>query len=129
MHVVAPDQAAQFFENQYQAVGEQHLVEVVALVEVAEQQALQRHAEHHGERDREQDRGRQVAGHSGQRPRQVGADHVEAAMGQVDDAHDAEHQRQPAGDEEQQQAVLQAVEQLDQEKGEIHGKSAVALRR
>ena len=41
-------------------------------------------------------------------------------MRQVDDAHDAEDQRQPGGDEEQQQAVLQAVEQLDEEEGEIH---------
>jgi hypothetical protein len=40
---------------------------------------------------------------------------------QVDHAHDAEDQRQPGGQHEQQQAVLHAVEQLDEEGGEIHG--------
>jgi hypothetical protein len=30
-------------------------------------------------------------------------DHVEAAMGEVDDAHDPEDQREPARDQEQQQ--------------------------
>ncbi len=51
---------------------------------------------------------------------QVGPQHVEAAMGQVDDTHDAEDQRQAGGQHEQQQAVLDAVEQLDEEVGEIH---------
>jgi hypothetical protein len=34
-------------------------------------------------------------------------------MRQIDDAHDAEDQRQPGRQHEQQQAVLHAVEQLD----------------
>jgi hypothetical protein len=58
-----------------------------------------------------------IARHARQRPGEGGADHVEAAVRQVDDAHDAEHQCQAAGHQEQQQAVLQAVEQLDQEEG------------
>ncbi len=45
----------------------------------------------------------------------IGAEHVERAVRQVDDPHDAEHQRESAGGEEDQQAVLQAVEQLDED--------------
>src|SRR5690606_1385661 len=42
------------------------------------------------------------------------------AVGEIDDAHDPEHQRQAAGDQEQQQPVLHAVEELGEETGEIH---------
>ncbi len=120
MHVVAPDHAAQLLEDQDQAVGEQHLVEVVAFIEAADHQPFQCHAEYDGKRNADEDRRQQVARQAGQRPGEVGADHVEAAMGKIDDAHDAEDQRQSAGDEKQQQAVLQAIQKLDKEEGEIH---------
>jgi len=35
-------------------------------------------------------------------------------VGEIDDAHDAEDQRQTTRDQEQQQAVLNAIEDLDQ---------------
>ena len=38
------------------------------------------------------------------------ADHVERAVREVDHVHDAEHQRQPGGEQEQHQAELQPVE-------------------
>ena len=41
-------------------------------------------------------------------------------MRQVDHAHDAEDQRQASGQHEQQQPVLDAVEQLDQEINKVH---------
>ena len=44
--------------------------------------------------------------------------HVEGGMGDVQDAHHAEHQRQPRGDEEQQHAVDEAVEPLGGVDGE-----------
>ena len=40
-------------------------------------------------------------------------------MRQVDDAHDAKDERQAAGDQEQQQAVLDGVQALDEEGGEV----------
>ena len=43
---------------------------------------------------------------------EIGAQHVERAVRQVDEVHDAEDQRQPGGEQEQQQAELQAVEAL-----------------
>ena len=43
---------------------------------------------------------------------QVGADHVERAVGEVDEVHDAEDQRQPGRHQEQHHAELQPVEAL-----------------
>ncbi len=43
---------------------------------------------------------------------EIGADHVERAVRQIDQVHDAEDQRQPGRQQEQQQAELQAVQAL-----------------
>src|SRR5262249_48267227 len=45
---------------------------------------------------------------------------VEAAVGEIDNAHDSEDQREAAGDQEQQQPVLNAVEQLNQKRVDVH---------
>ena len=113
--VVADQDAAQLLEHQDQAEGEQHLVQMVAAVQAADQQPLQ-HAVPaprpgtmpSGSADP------QTACPLRQREREVGADHVEAAVREVDHAHDAEDQREPARDQEQEQAVLNAIENLDQ---------------
>ena len=47
MHIVAPEDGAQFFEHINQAEGQQHLVQVVAVVEVPKQQALDQQAKGH----------------------------------------------------------------------------------
>src|ERR1700733_15139630 len=49
-------------------------------------------------------------------------------MGEVDHAHDAEDQRQPARHQEQQQPVLDAVQYLDEKKDEAvgHRQSAIS---
>ena len=49
------------------------------------------------------------------------AQHVKRAVGQIDEVHDAEDEREPGGQEEQQDAELQAVQGLrDQQPGQ-HG--------
>ncbi|MNE49104.1 hypothetical protein D3C80_1436020 [compost metagenome] len=121
MHVVAPEDALQGVEHQDQAEGQQHLVEVVALVQRLHQEALDQHAEADGQRHGEEDGEEQVADQRGQPPGQVGADHVQGAVGQVDDVHDAEDQRETAGDQKQQQPVLQTVHGLDENAGQLHG--------
>jgi hypothetical protein len=126
VHIVAPQDGAQLFKDVDQAKGQQHLVQVVAVVEVAKQQPFQRQAKHHGQHGAAQDGQREAAKVQRQRPGQVSAQHVEAAMRQIDHAHDAEDQRQAGGQHEQQQPVLHAVEQLDEEVGEIHGDSSRA---
>ena len=48
-------------------------------------------------------------------------------MGEIDDAHDAEDQGEPARDQEQHQAVLDAIEELNQERIDIHWAERWAL--
>ena len=55
-------------------------------------------------------------GHRGRRD--IGAERVEAAMGDVEDLQDAEYQRQPQRDDEQPRGLNQAVEN-DRQK-EVH---------
>jgi hypothetical protein len=47
---------------------------------------------------------------------QVGADHVERAVREVDHVHDAEHEREPGSEQEQHQPELQPVEGLFEKK-------------
>jgi hypothetical protein len=121
VHLVADQDAAQLLEHQDQRIGHQDLLQVVALVEETEEHPFQ----HEAEQGREQHAGHQhgdemVAEQRRHQVGQVGADHVEAAMGEVDHAHDAEDEGQAAGDQEQQQAVLDRIEALDQESRDIH---------
>ena len=83
------------------AVGQQHLLQVVALVEEAEERPLEQRSRRATASSDAGDAAcatNQLAEPRRERERQVGAEHVEAAVREVDDAHDAEDQRQPAGD-------------------------------
>ena len=59
----------------------------------------------HGADDEASGQGREGGG-------EIGADHVERAVRQVDQVHDAEDQRQPGRKQEQQQPELQTVQAL-----------------
>ena len=50
----------------------------------------------------------------------VGADHVERAVREVDQVHDAEHQRQPGRHQEQHDAELHAVQALLEDEKRLH---------
>ena len=94
-------------EDQHQRVGEQQLVELLAAVEIAEQQALderaeERHAERRGEHRRPEPAPGTGCSHCTDLPGEIGADHVERAVREIEHAHDAEHQRQARGDQEQE---------------------------
>ena len=85
-----------------------------------EQGPFEKCPENQRQRHPQQQSHEQAAGGAAQHKGQVGPNHVKAAMGQIDDAHDAEHQRQPACHQKKQQAVLQGVQRLDQERSKIH---------
>src|SRR5215472_12365000 len=57
----------------------------------------------------------EASGAFGEPKRQIGADHVKAAVGQVEHPEDAEDQGQPAGEQEEQQPVLNPVEELNEQ--------------
>src|SRR5713101_2571561 len=91
---------------------------MVALIEMADEQPFNRGAEGKRKRNTEREREKNVAGEARQCQREIRAEHVERAVREVDDPHNAEDEREPARGKEDQQAVLQAVQNLDE--NEIH---------
>ena len=85
--------AERLFRHQGQAEGDQQAEDGVGRVEAAQQEALEQHAEQAHQHRRDEDAGAE-AGVLDDLQRQVGAQRVEGAVRQVDDAADAEDQRQ-----------------------------------
>ena len=56
----------------------------------------------------------------------IGAQHVERAVREIDDARDAEHDRQSGGDDEQRRGARQPVQRLHEEEGQHPGKRRLA---
>jgi hypothetical protein len=91
------------------------VVEVVAAVHPAHHHDLDYHADHQSRDERHDGAEHEAVGPGGEGRREIGADHVERAVRQIDEVHDAEHQRQPGRQQEQQQPELKAVEALLEE--------------
>ena len=89
---------------------------MVAVVEDAQDNHLHDHARERGRRQGRQQAEQKAAGQVGHGGGHVGPDHVQGAVGQVDDPHDPEDQRQPGGHEKEHHAELEAVEELFDEK-------------
>lgn len=99
-------------EHQNEREGRQHLVQMIAAVELADHQRL----------DGKAGEGSGAKGCGNAEPEaarlpcypgaRIGAHHVERPMGEVDHPHDAENQRQPGRQQKQHDAVLKAVQQL-----------------
>jgi hypothetical protein len=117
----AEQPARAFGKDQDQCEGRQHLVEMVALVEAANDKDLDdraggsRRREAGGEPEPERAGGGRDCG------AREGADHVERSMGKVDQPHDAEDESKACGHEEQHHAELQPVEDLFDEKSGLQG--------
>ncbi len=122
----APDHAHGLVGHQQDREGAQHLREMVSPVEPPQHRHLQQHADRRrGERAaREADPER--ARRRGDGRDQVGAHHVERAVRQVDHVHDAEHQREAGGQQEQHQPELQAVERLLEKQEPRHARDRPA---
>src|SRR4029077_8793674 len=93
-----------------------HLIEVIAVVEVAENQKFQQQAEEERGGERQHQRKEEISHQSVESHGEIGAEHILHAMRQIDEIHHAEHERQAGCDQEQKNAELQAVEDLDQKK-------------
>jgi hypothetical protein len=90
---------------------------VVARVEPAYGEALDQEAQDRGQADGAQDAQGEATALAGEPGREVGAHHVERAVGEVDDVHDTEHEREPGRHQEEGDAELEAVEGLLEEEG------------
>ena len=105
-----------------QPEGEQQIgAAVAAAVEVAQQRPLEGHADQPDDDRRDDERHQKAAGDHVRGVADIGAEHEDDAVGEIDDAHDAEDQRQPARDEEQDRRLRERVEALRQDEAEpIH---------
>ena len=127
----SPDDHHQLVEEQGEAEGREHLIEQVALVKRPQHENLEDGGDdEHG--DERQRNGEPIGSRRREgRDQAVAADHEHRAVRQIDDAHDAEHQRHAHRHQEQHQAELQAVEQLLDQERPGHGGSgrrAISLR-
>ena len=90
------------------------------MVEVAKQQFFQQPTESHTQHCASRNRQSQTIPSTRQGISHVSAQHVKTAVRQIDHTHDAKNQGQTGCQQKQQQTVLNAVEQLDEEVNEIH---------
>ena len=97
-------------DDEHQAEGEQQFGDMPVVVHAPQPPDLDRGADQPAQ-DRRDDQRRKEADELADGERQIGADHVDAGMGEIQHTHHAEDQRQAAGQHEQQHAVDQAVEQ------------------
>lgn len=107
-----PYDAGELIEKEDEAQCGQHLVKIGPPVEGLERKPLEHRPDEPrnqgGQHDADPER-TDLLQDGGEH---IGADHVERAVGQVHQVHDAEHQREPGGDQEQHDAQLQAIEHL-----------------
>ena len=120
MHVLAEHDLPDVVEHEDQAERQQHLREVIAAVETADEDVLQQQAHDEGNRDAADHRQPEAAGGGRDAVGEIRAQHVERAVREIDDAEDAEHQRQAARDEEQDHSVLNGVQKLNAERCKVH---------
>jgi hypothetical protein len=115
----APHQLHQLQQQVGQPEGDQQFGHVAELVHLAQAKALEGRADHKHQQRRHQQRPPEAYDLRGA-VGDVGPNHVEGRVREIEHAHHAEDQRQARAQHEQQQAVAEAVEQGDGEKFQIH---------
>ena len=117
--VRAPEQPDGLAHDQREAEGHHQEGVCVAPVEAAQDAELERRAEQPDQRAAPAPApARNCPSYRSQRIADEGAQHVERAMREIDDAHDAEDQRQTDAEEEQQCGLRQRVDALGQQECE-----------
>ena len=116
--VGSPGQPDRLADHQGEAEGHHQEGVGVAAVEPAQDRELERRPEEPDEHRRHGQRDPEVARPFVERVADESAQHVQRAMGEVHDAHQAEDQGEPDTEEEQQRRLRQRVDDLGQQKGE-----------
>ena len=116
----APDQHHEILDHQGQAERRQELEQFRRMVDPPQQHHLDQHAD--GGHD--QRRGDDTAPEAerarkpfGQRERDIGAEHIEGAMGEIHDPRHAEDDRQPRRDQKQRRRAGKTGQELNDVKG------------
>jgi hypothetical protein len=129
--LVAPDEERGVVDHQEDRERGEQLEQLGCLIDAPQQHHLDQRTDG-GDGERRQDQAppeaEPAADLGGDAVGNVDAQHVERAVGDVDDAGDAEDQRQPGADEEQPGRRRQSVERLKQEGVERHRMTARLMR-
>ena len=110
-----------FHQHVAEAEGEQQRIVDRALVERADQEALDRHAEQADGDRRDQQPPPEAAGQRGDPEPGIGADHEQRAMREIHHAQHAEDDRQAERDHDQDRAEGNSGEELHGDEFGIHG--------
>ena len=120
-----PDHDHQLTDDQDHTEGRQQLEQLGRLIDAPEQQYLDPGADQadhkRGQQERrpEAERRAATAEPAGEGHRQIGAEHVERAVSEIDDPGHAKDDRQAAGNQKQRRRRGEAVEELDDQ--EVQG--------
>ena len=123
-----PDQHHDILDHQRQAERRQQLKQFRRVIDASQQHHFDEHADHSDDQRRGDDAAPKTdrAGKTfGQRERRIGAEHVERAMGEIDDARHAEDDRQTRRHEEQRRRAGKTGQELNDVEG--HLRSVLAL--
>ena len=113
----APDQQHEILDDERDAEGREQLKQNRRVVDAAQQQHFDQRADHGDAERGEHDRGPEANGAAepvGQRVTDIGAEHVEGAMGEIDDAGYAENDREAGSDEKQRAGAREPGDELDE---------------
>src|SRR5271166_3808557 len=93
---------------------------MVALIELTKDRELEQDGESQRREKGKHGREQETSGYGIERDGQVRTQHVKDAVREIDEIHHAEHQRKSGRDQEQEDAELQAVEDLHNEESGAH---------
>ena len=128
----APDQQHEILDDERDAEGREQLKQHRRVIDAAQQQHFDQRADHGDAERGEHDRGPEANGAAepvGQRVTDIGAQHVEAAMGEVDDAGYAENDREAGSDEKQRASAREPGDELDEVEAQGRALSLLEIRR
>ena len=115
-----PDQDHEILDHQGQAERRQQLKQLGRVIDPPQQHHFDQHADHGDDQRRGDDaapKTDRTGKPLGQRECHIGAEHVERAMGEIDDARHAEDDRQPRRHEEQRRRAGKTGQELNEVKG------------
>ena len=99
------------------------MIEMIAAIKMPQRHELQHDAQQQRRAERQDNSKNEIPGPRHEGRGKIGPHHVERTMRQIDEVHDAEHQRQPRRQQKQQQAELQSVQELFDDKQHGYSRS------
>jgi hypothetical protein len=123
--VGTPDELDGVADDEHERVRDEELLQLLPAVDGTEERRLHERAHdghaRRGQHERDPERGGGADEERGDRVAQVGAQHVERAVGEVEHAHDAEDQGEARGDEEQEHRRVSLFQALNGEERRRRG--------